>query len=249
MQVTAGRYFCEPPMKAKNSGVGSPALSEKMLAPVFVSMHRLVDVHRRSRLAGHRLGHEGRVHVVAQRRLADRALELEDLVGEHQRVAVAQVDLHLRRAFLVDQRVDLEFLRLGEIVDVVEQVVELVDRGDRIGLARRLRPSRAAARRLQRIVRILVRLDQVELDLRRHHRPPAAVAVELDHPPQHLARRDLHRPPVGVVGVMDELRRRVRPPTAPPTASRNPARDGRPGRPGRSRRSRRRAASRRRSSG
>ena len=37
MQVTAGRYFCEPPMKAKNSGVGSPALSEKMLAPVPAS--------------------------------------------------------------------------------------------------------------------------------------------------------------------------------------------------------------------
>jgi hypothetical protein len=37
MQVTAGRYFCDPPMKAKNSGVGSPALSEKMLAPVVVS--------------------------------------------------------------------------------------------------------------------------------------------------------------------------------------------------------------------
>ena len=146
---------------------------------------------------------------MAQRRLADRALELEHLVGQHQRVAVAQVDLHLRRAFLVDQRVDLQLLLLGEIVDIVEQVVELVDRGDRIGLPRRLRPSRAPGRRLQRIVRVLVRLDQIELDLRCHHRHPAAIAVEFDYPPQHLARRDLHRPSVGVIGVVDDLRRRI----------------------------------------
>ncbi len=37
MQVTAGRYFCEPPMKAKNSGVGSPLSSEKMFRPVRAS--------------------------------------------------------------------------------------------------------------------------------------------------------------------------------------------------------------------
>ena len=80
---------------------------------------------------------------MAERRLADRALEQEHLVGELQRIAVAEVDLHLRRAVLVDQRVDLQALRLGEVVDVVEQLVELVDRGDRIGLAARSgRPER-----------------------------------------------------------------------------------------------------------
>ena len=90
-----------------------------------------------------------------------------------------------------------------------KSVVELVDRGDRIGLASRLRPARAAGRRLQRIVRIGVRLDQVELDLRRHHRPPALVRVELDDPPEHLARRDLDRAAVAVIGVVDDLRRRI----------------------------------------
>ncbi len=209
MQVTAGRYFCEPPMKAKNSGVGSPDLSEKMFLPVLAVDHRLVDVHGRARLARHRFGHERRVHVVAKRSLADGALELEDLVGEYERIAVAQVDLHLRRAFLVDQRVDLELLLLGELVDVVEQIVELVDRGDRVGLARELGPARAPARRLQRVIRILVRLDQIKLDLRRHHRHPAAIGEEFDRPPQHLAWRDLQRPAIRMVGVMDELRRRI----------------------------------------
>ncbi len=121
MHITAGRYFCEPPMKAKNSGVGSPSSSEKMFRPVSMSMTDWWMCIAEPGSRGDRLGHEGRVHLVAERRLADRALEQEHLVGELQRIAVAQVDLHLRRAFLVDQRVDLEALRLGEVVDVVEQ--------------------------------------------------------------------------------------------------------------------------------
>ena len=45
-----------------------------------------------------------------QRRLADGALEHEHLVGKLDRIAVAKIDLELRRALLVDQRVDLEAL-------------------------------------------------------------------------------------------------------------------------------------------
>ncbi len=65
-----------------------------------------------------------------ERRLARRALEQEHLVGQRQRVAVQKIDLHLRRAVLVNQRVDLDVLRLAERIDVVEQRVELVDRRD-----------------------------------------------------------------------------------------------------------------------
>ncbi|MCY1304369.1 hypothetical protein D9M70_541190 [compost metagenome] len=65
-----------------------------------------------------------------QRRLADRALEQEDLVGQLDRVAVAKVDLELRRSLFMDQRVDLETLLLGEVIDVVDQLVELVDAGN-----------------------------------------------------------------------------------------------------------------------
>ena len=180
MQITAGRYFCEPPMKAKNSGVGSPSSSEKMFLPVSMST---TDWWMCIAEPGSPdIGLAMKVAYMSWRSAASRIVRLNRKTwsASVERIAVAEVDLHLRRALLVDQRVDLEALRLGEVVDVVEQLVELVDRGDRIGLARRLRPARAAGRRLERIVGIGVRLDQVELDLRRHHRPPAAVRVELD---------------------------------------------------------------------
>ena len=150
-------------------------LSEKMFAPVFVST---TDWWICIAEPGSRdIGFAMNVAYMSWRSAASRIVRLNRKTwsASVERVAVAQVDLHLRRAFLVDQRVDLEVLRFREVVDVVEEVVELVDRRDRIGLARRLRPPRAAGRRLERIVGIGVRLDQIELDLRRDHRPPAAV--------------------------------------------------------------------------
>ena len=137
--IADGRYFCSPAMCEKNSWLGLPSLSLKTFLPVLRVHHALVDVHGAAGLARHRLRHERRVHLVAERRLARRALEHEHLVGERHRVAVDQVDLHLRRAVLVDQRVDLDLLRLAEGVDVVEQRIELVDRGDAVGLAADLR--------------------------------------------------------------------------------------------------------------
>jgi hypothetical protein len=88
-------------------GLGTVLRGEDVLAGLLVD-DRLVDVHGRARLALDRLGHEGGVGVVLQRRLADGALEQEHLVGEFDRIAVAQVDLELTGAFLVDQRVDLQ---------------------------------------------------------------------------------------------------------------------------------------------
>jgi hypothetical protein len=45
---------------------------------------------------------------------------------------VQQVDFHLRRAILVDQRIDLDVLRLAEGVDIVEQRIELVNGRDAV---------------------------------------------------------------------------------------------------------------------
>jgi hypothetical protein len=86
-----------------------------------------VDVHRTARLLGHRARHEGREDIVAQRGLAHGALEREHLVGERQRIAVQEIDLELRRAGLVDQRVHVQLLRLAEIVHVLDDRIELVD--------------------------------------------------------------------------------------------------------------------------
>jgi hypothetical protein len=65
---------------------------------------------------------------VAKCSLTDRALEQEHLIGQRHRVAMAQIDLHLRLAFLVDQRVDLKVLLFGELVDIVDEIVELIER-------------------------------------------------------------------------------------------------------------------------
>ena len=126
-----------------------------------------------------------------------------------ERVAVVEVDLHLRRARLVDQRVDVEVLRLAEVVDVVEQRVELVDRVDAVGLAADLGAARAADRRLQRIVRVGVRLDQEEFEFRRDHGRQPRCRVELEHAAQHVARRHRHRAAVVVEAVVDHLRGRL----------------------------------------
>ena len=166
-------------------------------------------MHRRARLALHRLGHEGGEGAVLGGRFPDRALEIEHLVGKLQRITMAQVDLELGRAFLVDQRVDLQPLRLAEVVDVVDQLVELVDAGDRIGLAGHDRTSRAADGRGQRQVGIIILGDEIEFDLGRDHRPPALLLVKLDHPFQHIARRVGHFLAIGADDVANHLRGRI----------------------------------------
>ena len=119
-----------------------------------------------------------------------RALEEEHLVGQAQRVVVEEVDLHLAGADLVDQRVDVELHLLAVVVDVFEQRVELVDRVDRVGLARGLGAAAAADRRLQRHVGVGVARDQVELEFGRDHRVPAFGVVQLADAAQHRARRE-----------------------------------------------------------
>ena len=106
---------------------------------------------------------------------------------------------------LVGQRVDVDLLRLAPVVDVLEDRVELVDRVDAEGLARGLLPARAADRRHQRVVRVLVDLGQEELELGCHHRLPALALVEPEHAAQHVAARDLDRRAVVVEAVGDHL--------------------------------------------
>ena len=196
-------------MKLRKASVSPPSGIGKDVLAGFLVDDRLVDVHRRARLALDGLGHEGRIGVVLQRRLADRALEHEHLVGELDRIAVAQVDLELAGALLVDQRVDLEALALGEMVDVVDQLVELVDAGDRIARAAADRPARASDRRHQRIVGVGILAHEVELDLRRHDRPQPALLIGGHDALQHVARREVDDASVLVDEVADDLRGRV----------------------------------------
>ena len=157
-----------------------------------------------------RLGHEGRIHVVLEGRLADGALEQEDLVGKLERVAVVEVDLELGRAAFMDSVSTIEFLGFAAVVDVLDDRIEIIGGVDAIGLAARLLAARAADRRLQRIVGIDVALDEIEFELRRDDRPPALFLVELEHPLQHMARRDIDRLVVEMEGIADDLGGRLR---------------------------------------
>ncbi len=180
-------------------------------------------MHGRSRLALDRLRHEGRIHVVLQRGFPDRALEQEHLVGKLDRIAVTQIDFELRRAFLVDQRVDLEALALGEVIDVVDEFVELVDAGDGIPLSAADRAARASDRRRQRIIGIRIFLDEIELDFRRDDRLQALLVVGGNDALQDVTRREFDGLPVLVDEIADDLRSRVGFPMALPRASKGPA--------------------------
>ena len=146
---------------------------------------------------------------MAQRRLAHGALEGEHLVGQVDRVAVQEVHFQLRRARLVDQRVEIQLLLLAEAIHVLDDRVELVGRVDRVGLPGGLGPARAADRRFELVVGIDVLLDEVELHLGRHHRLQAIFLVESQYAPQHAARGERVQVAFHVVAVVDDLRGRL----------------------------------------
>ena len=67
------------------------------------------------------------------------------------------------------------------------------------------RPERPD-RRLERIVGVDVRLDEVELEFRRDDRLPALLRVKVEDVPQHVARRHRDGPAVVIEAVVDDLR-------------------------------------------
>ena len=185
-------------------GAGLALFTGKQVVALGVDQ-ALVNVHRAARLVGHRLGHEGRVHAVAQRRLPEDALEHDHLVRQRQRVAVLEVDFHLAGAFFVDQRVQVEMHCLAVVVHLLEQRIELVDRVDGERLTAALLAPGATDRRLERVVGVDVGLDQIELDLGGDHRAPASLFVEFQNALQHVAGRQVDRLARQVVAVVDDL--------------------------------------------
>ncbi len=134
-----------PDEAQEHGAVGAGVVGEEIGAAGLI-LHRDVQVHGAARLELHGLGHEGGVDAVGQGHLADQALEHHDLVAQRNRIAVQEVDLQLRRARLVDHRVDAEAGDVGILIDGVDQVLVLVDRLEPIGLRRGLGAARAARR-------------------------------------------------------------------------------------------------------
>jgi len=167
--------------------------------------HALVHVHRAAWLAGHGLGHEGCAHVMLERRFAHGALENNDLVSQGQRRAVTEVDLHLRRAFFVDQGVQIQPLGFAPVVHVFKQRVEFVGGFNRIRLAPGFLAAGAPHRWFQRIVRVGAALSQVELHFGGDNRFPAARRVQAQDLFQQVARRQFNRIALFVIGVVNDL--------------------------------------------
>ena len=172
----------------------------------------LVHVHGTARLARNRFGHEGRVHIVAQRRLAHRAFEEEHLVCQPQRLVVEKVDFHLPCAHLVDEGVHIELHLVAVVVDFFKQRVKFIDGINAVGLARCLGPAAAANGGLQQGVGVGVARRQVKLQLRRHNGLQALGGKQIAHFAQDAARRKGHQIARVVKAVMNHLRRGVRGP-------------------------------------
>ncbi len=124
------------------------------VAPGLLVDNRLMNMHRRTRLALNRLGHEGCIHIMLERCFTDRALEQKYLIGQFNRIAMAQVDFKLSCTFFVDQRIDLKALAFREMIDVVDQFVELVDASNRIALTAANGATGPADRRCERVIRV-----------------------------------------------------------------------------------------------
>ncbi len=139
-----------------------------------------------------------------QRDLPHQALEQHHLVGQPDRGAMIEIDLELRGAGFMDQRVDLEFRHFGVLIDVLDQILIFGDRFQPIGLRRRLGAPRSSGRRHQRQVGVGIDLRQVEFQLRGDHRAPALRLVKPHHRLQHVAGCDLIGRIVAAITVGDD---------------------------------------------
>ncbi len=95
------------------------------------------------------------------------------------------------------------------VVDVLDDGVELVGSVDAVGLPHLFRPAAGAHRRFERIVRIKILLDQVELQFRRYHWLPALLGIKLQDVLEHEARRYVDRLVIKIERIANHLGGRV----------------------------------------
>ena len=169
-------------------------------------------MQRAAGFAFHRLRHERRVNAVLQRRFARDAFEQEHLIGEFERIAVQEVDFELTGTVFVRQRVGIDFHRFAIVVDVFDDRIEFVHRVDAVRTTRSFFATRAPDRRLERVVRVLVLLHEIELDFGRDDRLPAFVRIHFQDALEHLTRRVFERHHALPITVDDHARGRLRRP-------------------------------------
>ncbi len=157
------------------------AFEERVLV-AFEQRH--VRVHARALHAFERLRHERRVDTLRCGRLTHHEPERHHVVGHRQRVGVAQVDLVLARAVLVERVLDRDAHRLERLHRALAQVAGDVGSGEV--------EVRAVVEHLQRLRGVA--LGEVEeLHLGRHVEREAPLAGPVEVALEHLAGVALER--------------------------------------------------------
>ena len=160
-----------------------------------------MQVGAASRLLAVGLGHERRLHAELQCDALDQALEADGVVtGEQRIVDVVQVDLELAGAVFGEHGARRQFLRAccrvdrGEHLRILIHLLHGVDLG--LVLAP---PGERLARRLRTAFGRALAVDEVELQLDRHHGRQAEPVEPCDHALEHVPRIAVERRAVVLV--------------------------------------------------
>ena len=161
---------------------GEPELVRRVVERVRVALEEgEVSVHAGARVVGERLGHERGVGALGGGDLLDDGPERHHVVRRRERVRRAQVDLVLAGAVLVVAELDGDAHALEE-ADGVAAEVGRVGAGHVVEVARAVHGHRLPVRAG------LVRLQEVELDLRVGEAREAPVRGPVQHAAQHVPR-------------------------------------------------------------
>lgn len=120
-----------------------------------------------------------------------------------------QVDLKLRSTGFLNDRVDLQPLGLGIIIDMLDHFLIFINGGERESLAAGGLPAGAAYRRLQRVIRVRVLFGEIEFNLRRNNRAEALGGVMFHHAAQDLTGRGSGVIAFTVKQIMDDQEGRI----------------------------------------
>ena len=164
-------------------------LSRVDIGPRLVDQRKM-HVHSAPRLAAVGLGHEGGIEVVCPRHALDDPLEENREVGCLQRVGnMIEVDLVLARPILAQGRVCGNTLGACRTGNPVEDRLEVLQFRNRQNLSLARMPAAIAGiRRAHGIERRTYRIDQIELELRRHHRGQPQLREPLEDIGENLPR-------------------------------------------------------------
>ncbi len=136
-----------------------------------------------------RLGHEGALQSVFSGHALNRTAEHHALIGRFKwLVAVAQVDFELAGGVFRRDRADCYALPgagVIHLVQIVAEIFNLIDTIDLGGVASL--PAERRQRRLDALAVVVRRVEQIELQFKRHHRPESQFTEALDNSGQDVS--------------------------------------------------------------